>query len=292
MVGALAKRVNKAIASFIRLGWLRSPTTAATRSPTASRWRSAPAERADRHRPSRKAMARRQASAASSGRWAGGSGRARSRARRPRSGPPRHRWPRGRRRRRPACAGRWCPRWPAPGTPRGGDRVEGLALALALPVLGDADHPVERDAREKRAGARRLERAHAAHAEPDQADPLGPGRARRPRPAPRPGCRRPGPSSRPCARRASSAPGREGLGAQTTQPFSSARRWQRSSKSGRRPPMSGAITRPAVASPRRAGQAGGDARGQGDVLDHGERPHRGRAGGGAGGRPGRVPGQP
>ena len=67
MVGASRERVNKAIASFVRLGWIDQADR---------RYRILDREQLTRRRPLtgsvvRKAIARRQASAASSGRWAG-----------------------------------------------------------------------------------------------------------------------------------------------------------------------------------------------------------------------------
>ena len=177
MVGASRERVNKALALFIRLGWIEvagpQPLPASS---TARRSRTAPRSSA-RHAQSARRNAERARARRRRRRRVGaraGRGRARSRGRR-----------RGRRRPR-SRAGRPTPSRSASMSAGGvygstppkiasvghtsARGVERLALPGPRQSSGDADHPVERHRPVEAPGGRRLERVHAAHAEADHRD--------------------------------------------------------------------------------------------------------------------------
>ena len=148
-----------------------SSATATTASPSATASTSAPAESAS-SQPASQSLARANASAASSGRWAGRSGACAN----------------------PCSASGYCTTW-APvaissSTSGGGvyvssdaddrqhpvriagrEMLERLTVARALPRLRHLDHPVERRDAGEAIRARRLEAVHPAHAETHQPDP-------------------------------------------------------------------------------------------------------------------------
>ena len=193
LVGASRERVNKALAMFARLGWVEVTAAAATRSSTARptlelRPESASPAAAAQHR--RRCGARRRVPPASRqstprnaqdarpgvGGVVGAVRRALGVVHEAVVGVRRRRRSRSRRGRATRRAARRCRPAGVHGSSRAEDRerrahlrrgVERLARLRAAPVLGHADHPVERDRAVEATGGRGLERVHPAHAEPE-----------------------------------------------------------------------------------------------------------------------------
>ena len=178
MVGASRERVNKAIATFVQARLARDlgpqPATASsTATSSIDRARIELDRRALRRQPrrSRRSLRCPAASAASSARCTGRSGS----CTKPCSAPsidddlavvaalPRGRA--ARRCRRPACTGRPCRRSRASGTSSAATSSGSIVVPGPSPVLGRAQHAVERDRGVEAIGRRGLERVVAAHAE-------------------------------------------------------------------------------------------------------------------------------